>query len=110
MKTVFEELKVGEVGVAPNANRSIYYVFKVKDRENAIEDGGVAEQERRKQFLAERFTGLYPIIKSPYESLAQALNASSINRGYVTESRNEVEWTESEATRRRAADMQYGPR
>ncbi|WP_373652277.1 hypothetical protein [Schlesneria sp. DSM 10557] len=101
MKTVFEELKVGEVGVAPNANRSIYYVFKVKDRENAIEDGGVAEQERRKQFLAERFTGLYPIIKSPYESLAQGPQRV-IDQSWVRnfESRNEVEWTESEATRR----------
>ena len=101
MKTVFEDLKVGEVGVAANANRSIFYVFKVKDRENAIEDGGVAEQERRKQFLAERFIGLYPIIKSPYESIAQIpQRIIDQNWGRNFEKRNEVEWTETETQRR----------
>lgn len=101
MKAIFEDVKVGEVGVAANSNRSIFYVFKVKDRENAVEDGGVAEQQIRKQFLAERFTGLYPIIKSPYESLAQIpQRIIDQNWGRNFEKRNEVEWAESELTNR----------
>ena len=71
MKKVFEDLKEGEVGVAANGDRSIYYIVKVVGREMVKEDGGVARQEKHRQFLAERFSGLYPIIKSPYESLAQ---------------------------------------
>ena len=71
MKKVFEDLKEGDIGVAANGDRSIYYIVKVVGRELVKEDGGVARQEKQRRFLAERFSGLYPIIKSPYESLAQ---------------------------------------
>lgn len=32
MKTIFEQMKVGDVNVLPNADRSVYYVVKVKSR------------------------------------------------------------------------------
>ena len=93
MKVVFEDLKQGEIGVAHNANRSTYYVVKVQDRESTRNDGGVAQEAQRKKFLAERFTGLYPIIKSPYESLAQ-LPQRTIDIGWRKnfEKRHSVEW------------------
>ena len=103
MKVVFEDLKQGEIGVAYNGSRSIYYVVKVKDRDSATNDGGVAQEAQRKRFLAERFTGLYPIIKSPYESLAQ-LPQRTIDLGWRKnfEKRHSVEWEqESEAPTRR---------
>ena len=95
MKVVFEELKEGEVGVAPNADRSAYYVVKVIGRETSKDDGGVAEQQRHKQFLAERFAGLYPIIKSPYEAIAQ-LPQRAIDQAWRQsfEKRHSVEWEE----------------
>lgn len=71
MKTVFEELKDGEIGVAANANRSVFYVVKVVDRDSAKDDGGVSEQDRHKLFMSQNLTGMYPFSKSPYESIAQ---------------------------------------
>jgi hypothetical protein len=39
MRVVFEELEVGQTGVAPNADRSAYYVVQVKARTPADEEG-----------------------------------------------------------------------
>ena len=103
MKVVFEDLKQGEIGVTHNANRSTYYVVKVQDRESTRNDGGVAQEAQRKKFMAERFTGLYPIIKSPYESLAQ-LPQRTIDIGWRKsfEKRHNVEWEpEAEAPARK---------
>ena len=51
METIFQTLKDGETGVAPNADKSIYYVVRVKNRVPSTEAG---EEEMRKQFLASR--------------------------------------------------------
>jgi hypothetical protein len=93
MKVVFEDLKQGEIGVATNSNKSTYYVVKVRDRDSAGNDGGVEQDALRKRFLAERFTGLYPIIKSPYESLAQ-LPLRTVYLGWQKnfQKRHSVEW------------------
>lgn len=71
MKVVFEDLNDGEIGVASNVNRSVYYVVKVIGRDSAKDDGGVSEQARHKTFLSQNLTGMYPFSKSPYESIAQ---------------------------------------
>jgi hypothetical protein len=39
MKTVFEDLEVGDVGVAVNQNRSVFYVTRVKQRDAAPTQG-----------------------------------------------------------------------
>ena len=105
MEVVFEGLKEGEVGVASNANKSTYYVVKVRDRDSAGNDGGVEQDAQRKRFLNDRFTGLYPIIKSPYESLAQ-LPLRTVYLGWQKnlQKRHNVEWekeTEAKTSRRR---------
>ncbi len=99
MEVVFEDLKQGEIGVASNRSKSTYYIVKVRDRDSARNDGGIEQEAERKSFLAERFTGLYPIIKSPYESLAQ-LPLRTVYLGWQKnlEKRHNVEWEkESEA-------------
>ncbi len=103
MKVVFEDLKQGEIGVASNASKSTYYVVKVRDRDSARNDGGVEQEAQRKRFLGERFTGLYPIIKSPYESLAQLpLRTVFIGWQKNLEKRHNIEWDkEAEAPVRR---------
>ena len=103
MKVVFEDLKQGEIGVASNSSKSTYYIVKVRDRDSARNDGGVEQEAQRKRFLGERFTGLYPIIKSPYESLAQ-LPLRTVYQGWQKnlEKRHNVEWDkEAEAPVRR---------
>jgi hypothetical protein len=39
MRTVFEDLGAGDVGVAPNQNRSTFYVVRVKQRDAAPVEG-----------------------------------------------------------------------
>src|SRR5690606_3568527 len=48
MKTIFDELDNGEVGVAPNADRSVYYVVQVKNRVPSTPGG---EEALRQDFL-----------------------------------------------------------
>ena len=50
MRYVFASLKPGEVGVTPNADRSIYYIVKIVHR---IPDDAAGEQALRQAFLAE---------------------------------------------------------
>ena len=72
MRTVFEELNDGEVGMVVDEPRAVFYLVKVVNRELAKDDGGVAKQERQQKFLKEEFASrLFPIIKSPYQSFAQ---------------------------------------
>ena len=102
MKTVFEELNEGDIGVAVNSSRSVYYVVKVTGRESAKDDGGIARQEQHKRFFEEKFSGLYPIIKSPYESLAQ-YPQRMIEQAWRQsfEKRHNVEWEEETTPTRR---------
>lgn len=51
MEKIFQDLKEGETGVAPNADKSIYYVVRIKNRIPSTEAG---EDQMRKQFLASR--------------------------------------------------------
>jgi|GEM_PF-5841040 len=53
-ETVFEKLKDGEVGVAFNADKSVYYVVRVLNRTPASEEG---EQELLNRFLKEKLFG-----------------------------------------------------
>ncbi len=57
MKTVFEQLKNNEVGVAPNSDRSVYYVVQVRDRDGTEPpptdvEGFQTTDDLRKQFLS----------------------------------------------------------
>lgn len=56
MAYIFDKLQNGEVGVAPNADKSIYYVVKVRDREPSTEAGIEA---LRQQFLTENMEFLF---------------------------------------------------
>jgi hypothetical protein len=56
MRIVFEELQDGEVGVAPNADQSIYYVVKVKNRSTSVPGSMGA---LRQGFRAEKFNVIY---------------------------------------------------
>lgn len=46
MKTVFKDIKVGEAGVAANADKSVYYVVQVESRDDAKPEEVVALRER----------------------------------------------------------------
>ena len=104
MKIVFEDLKEGEIGVAPNFDKSAYYIVKVVGRDLAKDDGGVAKQERFKRFLgaSSEFQGFFPIIKSPYESIAE-LPQRAIDQAWSQsfEKRHQVEWEEEAPQPRR---------
>lgn len=73
MKTVFEDLNDGDVGLVSDSTKSTFYVVKVLNRATSKnDDGGVAKQEREQDFLKTEFTSrLFPLISTPYESLAQ---------------------------------------
>ncbi|MGE3313556.1 MAG: hypothetical protein AB7O26_00480 [Planctomycetaceae bacterium] len=78
MKTVFESMKVGDVNVLPNADRTVYYVVKVKSRTPA-EPSDIAAH--RQAFLREDlFSGggmfggatTYDYLLSPSQQQARA--------------------------------------
>ena len=73
MKTVFEDLNDGDVGIASDSTKSTFYVVKVLNRQTAKkDDGGLAQQELQQDFLKTEFTSrFFPLISTPYESLAQ---------------------------------------
>ena len=72
MQVVFGDLNEGETGVAVDRPRAIYYVVKVISRDLAKDDdGGVAKREHHERFMHEEFSSrLFPIIKTPYQSMA----------------------------------------
>ncbi len=62
MKTVFEDLAVGQTGVAANQIRSAYYVVQVKDRDGVPEktdDDNLALKSLQQQFLMDGRTGFF---------------------------------------------------
>lgn len=103
MKTVFDDLNVGETGVAVDAPRAVFYVVKVVDREFAKdEDGGVARLEHRERFMHEEFTNrMFPIMKSAYQAMAQ-YPQRAIDAAWQQKFRQEhhVAWEEDTTPRR----------
>lgn len=80
MEVIFQKLKEGETGVAANADKSTYYVVRVKNRVPSTEAG---EEEMRKQFLASRndfFPDADPFMRmfrrSPYVQLMEQEQAA----------------------------------
>lgn len=74
METIFQDLKPGEIGVAPNADRTIYYVVKVKERAPADPEADADFKEKVLQ--AEIFTPPAPaqllqFFATPYYYLSQ---------------------------------------
>ena len=68
MRVVFEKLKGnGDVGVAPNADRSVYYVARVKNREPATAAGMEA---LRQDFLQQQLFGTAVTGATSYDHLA----------------------------------------
>jgi hypothetical protein len=59
MRLIFDELKEGQAGVAPNEDRSIFYVVKL-ERRNPGTQKGIAEM--RETFMK---TNLFPIVLLP---------------------------------------------
>ncbi len=62
MKTIFEDLTVGQAGIAPNQIRSAYYVVQVKDRDGVAEkpeDDNLALKSLQQQFLMDGRTGFF---------------------------------------------------
>ena len=97
MKTVFEELKDGEVGLVTDDSRSTFYLVKVVNRDLAKDDGGVAKQERHQKFMKEEFSSrLFPIIKTPYQTFAQ-LSQQQIDQAWRQsfEQQHSVVWDTS---------------
>lgn len=66
MKVVFDELKPGDVGVAPSADRSIYYVVKIETRIPATEEEWTTV---RNNFLS-----------GEYDPMVDRLGADLVNR------------------------------
>ncbi len=88
-ETVFEKMKEGDVGVVANADQSIYYVVKVKDR---VPSNDGQEEAMRKEFLARRdemFSG-----SSPYSYLIQQ-DFQGVSSRWLAEieTRYEIDWT-----------------
>jgi hypothetical protein len=87
MKAVFEELDNGEVGVAVNDDKSVYYVVQVKDR---VPSGAGGEASLRQEFME-----VFPIpsVQRPYVTLAQmGQRQTSYNWVVEFEKKYNVRW------------------
>lgn len=97
MRTVFEDLKPGDVGVAPNQNRSVYYVVRVKERDAAPATGqeeNLGLMALRQQFLT---TGRSGFAQGPYMYLNRDRLISLLNNWRQTYERSyAVTWSTSE--------------
>jgi hypothetical protein len=82
MKTVFEELNEGEVGVVSDDVKKTFYVVKVKSREMSKDIGGVEAFDRQKAYMSEKFFGEPPFNFSPYLELAQ-MPQSQIDQNWL---------------------------
>ena len=74
MRVVFDELKPGEVGVAPNSDRSIYYVVRIVSRTPTPDDAAYAAF--RERFLREPVFESHPLFAMQgldYPSIYQQL-------------------------------------
>lgn len=103
MKTVFEDLKDGDVGMVFDDNRSTVYIVRVMNRETGKNDeGGVVKHERQQRFLKEKFTSaFFPLTRSPYEALAeneQRMIEQSWQRNF--QQQHDVEWDQNQLPNR----------
>lgn len=73
MQVVFEELEDGEVGVAPNFDRSIFYVVRVRNRSTSLPGATAA---LRQAYLRENPTSQF----SEYQTLISERHRSTENR------------------------------
>ncbi|HID22163.1 MAG TPA: hypothetical protein EYP14_07145 [Planctomycetaceae bacterium] len=89
MRTVFDRLKPGEIGVAPNADKTVYYVVHVKER---IPGTPEAEAAMREQFLKEN-----PFASQSFQQLARR-KRSEVYLKWLDEFQRkyEVRWNERE--------------
>ena len=84
MELVFDDLKPGDVGVAPNADKSVYYVAKVVDRTPA----------NRELFMKTPLFGR----STPYEQLAAIEQQRAIYRfSQDLDRKYAVKWTVADA-------------
>lgn len=83
LETVFEKLKDGEVGVAFNADKSVYYVVRVLNRTPASTEG---EQELLNRFLREKlfWTQFFDPYPTPYDRMQEA-EESILQRNWFTD-------------------------
>lgn len=74
MTTVFNQLGEGDVGVAPNADQSVYYVVMVKNRSPSTEGGEEALRQGflRENLFANQFMGMSPYATVMNEERQQA--------------------------------------
>jgi hypothetical protein len=96
MRLVFDELKEGQAGVAPNENRSIYYVVKLERRNPGTKEGIAAMRETfaTTPLFPMLILPDYPPIPTPYSKMAQQQQQEAIfewRRGL--EKRYDVVWT-----------------
>jgi hypothetical protein len=97
MKKVFEDLKVGDTGVAPNGPRSDFYVVHVRERDTEKNPDGdnLALRALQDRFLLEGSTGFF---NPAYMMLSQTSQAE-IDSNWRTnfEKRYNIVWNEPEA-------------
>ncbi|NOX56967.1 MAG: hypothetical protein GXP27_21505 [Planctomycetes bacterium] len=89
MRTVFNKLQPGEVGVAPNADKTVYYVVYLKER---IPSTPEAEAAMREQFLKEN-----PFASQPFQQLTRR-ERSEVYLKWLEEFQRkyEVRWNKQE--------------
>ncbi len=89
METVFRKLKPGEVGVAPNADQTVYYVVYLKSRSDS---DPTFEEQLRERFLKEN-----PFASQPLQRLASAGRGEIYFRWLEQlQERFQVQWNELE--------------
>lgn len=73
MEMVFHELDKGEVGVAPNLDKSTYYVVQVNDRvlDTPTGPATTSGKDEKERFMNERFFGVLPFFLTPYDFLSE---------------------------------------
>jgi len=96
MKKVFEDLGPGDVGVAPNQSRSVFYVVKVKQRDATPTQGeeNLGLKALQQQFLV---TGRTGFAQGPYMYLNRDRLISLLNDWRTTYERGyDVRWNNAE--------------
>lgn len=70
MKTIFDEMEVDQISVVPNADKSIFYITKVLNREPNTDEGmaqvhqNFVEQQRMHQMMSQIFRRPSPYLES----------------------------------------------
>ncbi|MFO1019216.1 MAG: hypothetical protein U0903_00730 [Planctomycetales bacterium] len=101
METVFDQLKVGEIGVAPNYDGSCLYVVQVKERVPAADDKAIALE--REAFIKSRLFGFnfggMRLGTTPYDILSDNEQQQVIyDWVQQLEKRHRVEWVKEDNT------------